>query len=199
MSNNGLSVKESECLKCILDIVVELHSHIILSRFYLLLDSMRLRNTPIPKSHECWYCFDDNPSYSHQCEDCDAALIPTRDKNRKQIEWTIFSFRSICSVLERSISSQFSRAMEVFDTQDRVAIRLYNGHIKHLLVRHPQHEETLYSIKEGYLAPRTIPWDTANEMDRMSLFRFVEENLDSCEETSGKSNLLERGGGSNLD
>jgi hypothetical protein len=39
--------------------------------------------------------------------------------------------------------------------------------------------------------PRTVNWDKADEKDRMSFFRFVDENLHSGERTASESNLLE--------
>ena len=151
-----------------------------------------LRNPQISNPHKCWFCFQGNPSYCHQCEYCEGAIRPTRDESRKQLEWTILSFGSVDSVSERSPFSHFSNAVEVFDTQDRVAIHLSNDRIKYPLIRHSQHGETLYSMQEKKGEPRTVNWDKADEKDRMSFFRFVDENLHSGERTASESNLLEK-------
>jgi len=119
-------------------------------------------------------------------------MIPTRDESKKKLEWTVFSFGSSAPSSERSPFSRFSDAMEVFDTQNRIAIRLGNGDTMYMLVRHAQHETVLFSVQEKKdEAVRTQSWDEAEDGDRVSLLRFINENLESGDGMVGKSDLFE--------
>jgi len=102
----------------------------------------------------------------------------------------MFSFGSSAPALERNPFSHFSDAMEVFNTQNRIAIRLDNGETKYMLVRHAQHEKIFFSVQKGKEKDVTTKiWGEAE--DRMSLPRFVNENLESSEGIASKSDLFE--------
>lgn len=141
--------------------------------------------------HRCWFCLQTNPSYLPLCEHCGGATIPTRGENKRKLEWTVFSFGSSTPATERCPFSRFSDAMEVFDTQNRTAVRLGNRDTKYMLVRHAEHETVLFSVQEKKNSKlvRTQHWDEAEDEDRISLLRFINENLESGE--GGKSDLFE--------
>jgi hypothetical protein len=141
---------------------------------------------------KCWFCSQTNPSYLVRCGNCRGATIPTRDGSRNKLEWTVFSFGSSAPASERSSFSHFSDAMEVFDTQNRIAIRLGNGKSKYILVQHAQREMALFSAaQDNDKDVRTKSWDKANDEDRMSLLRFVNENLESSEGITSKPDPFE--------
>ena len=131
--------------------------------------------------HQCWFCAYQNPSYLRRCERCKGPTIPTRDRNNRILEWSIFSFGQSAPDSERSPST-FPQAMEVFYTQEYVPIRLGSEHAHYILVRYSRHGETFYStqnsIQKENRQTTTVNWDEASEEQRNSLFRFVNENLD---------------------
>ncbi|TAQ90699.1 hypothetical protein B7494_g972 [Chlorociboria aeruginascens] len=109
---------------------------------------------PALTPHKCWFCDQANPSYLPICEYCKGVPMPTRDKSRKEIKWTVFSFGSSAPASDRRPFSHFFDAMEVFDMQNRIAIQLDNGKTN---VR-----------EKGKKEAKTKYWD---DEDRMSLFR----------------------------
>lgn len=153
-----------------------------------------LRNTPITERNECCFCTSRNPSYLELCERCKGAIVPTSDKSQKQLEWTIFSFDSVAPVSERIPFSHFPDAMDIFYTQERVAIHLKDTFIKHILIRHGRNTAyySVHRIGEDYKKMKTTKWVETGEEARASLSHFVDENLDNKGNTR-KSNLLEFG------
>jgi hypothetical protein len=137
------------------------------------------RHFPLITPHNCWFCSQSNPSYLRLCNSCGGATVPTRDKSRKKHEWTVFSFCS--NVLGSRHHSSFPDAIEAFNTQDKIAIRLTDGHTKHIIVRHMHNEAAFYSVRKKNGEVMTMGWNEATEEDQMLFCRL--ENM------AGESNL----------
>jgi hypothetical protein len=146
--------------------------------------------TRVAKPHDCWFCSYTNPSYLSECDNCKAAITPTRDDTKRIIEWTVFTFSSDATVSERSSFSQFNEAMKILDMQERVVIRLGDQQLqRYILVRYTR-QNTSYSYRvnneDGYMTV-TARWAEATDQQRELLFRFVNKNL---ENTKGELTLL---------
>lgn len=151
-----------------------------------LISTMSL-HAPLMAPHNCWFCLRNNPSYLYLCNSCGGATTPTRDKKRVLQEWTVFSFSE--NILGSHHDSSFLEAIEAFNTQERIAIRLTVGNTRCMLVRRLKLQTPFYSIREGEgdderegeVKITTMDWNKAMEEDRMLLPHL--SNI------AGKSNL----------
>jgi hypothetical protein len=109
-------------------------------------------------------------------------MIPTKGEGGEKLRWTVFSFGSSVPAFNRSPFLHFFDAMVALDTQNWVAIRIDNGETKYMLVRQRQQEKILFSVKEQDNEDvMTKSLDGTEDEDRISLLRFVRENLESGE------------------
>jgi len=137
-------------------------------------------------SHNCWFCNRNCISSGLRCEGCGGATIPSRNNLGKKLEWKIYSFGSRAPLADRSASSSFPDAMGVFETQNGTAIRIGNEHKSFILVRHPEHENQLFSSQEHRRDVTTSDWVNVAEKDRISLLRFVDEELEPGKNAPGE-------------
>lgn len=66
--------------------------------------------------------------------------------------------------------------MDLFDTQDRVVIRLIVELTKVLLVRRTLGGKTYFSVKEGDAQVRNMIWESPSAGDRMLLSQFQDRD-----------------------
>ncbi len=130
----------------------------------------------------CWSCTATNISTALQCGRCNGAVTPKLDRDGNEIQWSIFTFGPDASTSGRSSFSCLDDVMQVFTTEDRVAIRLSNEHKRYVLVQHSQQESiALYSVRsvdaQGHKETVTKNWSDITDEDQASLSRFVEENV----------------------
>lgn len=87
--------------------------------------------------------------------------MPTRDKELTKLDWALFTFGPGATISGRS----FSEALGVFKSKDRVAICLFHGSGKKMLVRRSQ-KKTIYSFEQlGKV--HTCGWKFAHATERL--------------------------------
>jgi len=136
--------------------------------------------------HNCWFCNRNCISSGLICEECGGATIPSRNNLGKKLGWKIYSFGSRASLADRSASSSFLDAMGVFETQNGTAIRIGNEHKNFILVRHSEHGKQLFSSQEHRREVTTLDWVNVADKDRISLLRFVDEELERGKNAPGE-------------
>lgn len=129
-------------------------------------------NTP----HKCWFCSYDNPSYVSKCERCGGLTLPTRDRNGKKVEWSIYSFGSSAPASEKCSAAFYPSSREILDQRDKTAIRVAAGKRTVLLARYPQRGKS-YSIRRENGTIETGDWDEKNDENKTPFLRVVNEIL----------------------
>ncbi|MCJ1238234.1 hypothetical protein MMC14_006223 [Varicellaria rhodocarpa] len=128
--------------------------------------------------HKCWFCPQSNLSFVWICENCKGVTRPTRDEDRMDIEWSVYSFGSLAPPSERTNAAFFPSLIEALDMGNATAtaIRVGDSEEAVLLIRHPEIGKRC-SVKKNDGSIVTFDWDDRNYRNLMLFYHTVGEIL----------------------